>query len=769
MLRKLFAFILVISFVVTEVSSQTIGVVMSGGGAKGLYHVGVLEALEENGIPIDYIAGTSMGAIVAGLYAAGYSPKEMREIVNSGIVKEWISGRIDSKYLPYYREVSRQPSFFNVGLDFNVDDGAKLFIPTNIISSTQIDMALMDMFAPATAACGGDFNKLMVPFLCAASDITKRDLDILTSGSLEKAIRASMSLPLIFKPVKIGKSILYDGGIYDNFPWKPLDERFKPGYIIGVKCTEGNTPPNVNDNLFDQAFSIAMQITDYNLPKGRSIMIDRAVKVSMLDFNNANAIMDLGYEDTMAKMDDILASVDRRWTQEEYVTRREKFRKASPPLIFDNYKFEGVNRDQKEYIRDFIDVDDRKTDSERVMDYTELRNDIYSLISDDDFSMEFPDAIYNPDKNKYTFNAKLLSKPNFKVSIGGNLSSTAFNQIYLGINYRVVKRVAHSVGADIFLGPLYTWLAMGGRIDFHVGKPVFFDYSYNYTVRNLRHGAFGNISDINNTLQTKNSDSYLSIGAGMPISARGLLTLKTNIGHKNYYYDSNGLFANIKDHTRFSYFATKAEVERNTLDKQLFPRTGSRLRLSTIYVVGRDKYSPFDENKFISKINREWVGARFTADKYFNIGWCSWFSLGLNLDAVLTNKGEFSTDLSSLMSMPSYAPVQHSKMIYMPDFSANRFIAGGMMPTFNIIPNLFLRTGVYTMWRDSRSYAYRDNGRGRVPDRSVHFMAEASVVYHTPVGPVSLAFTKYDFNSNDNMYLTFNFGYTIFAPRGIFY
>ena len=79
MLRKLFAFILVISFVVTEVSSQTVGVVMSGGGAKGLYHVGVLEALEENGIPIDYVAGTSMGAIVAGMYAAGYSPKQMRE------------------------------------------------------------------------------------------------------------------------------------------------------------------------------------------------------------------------------------------------------------------------------------------------------------------------------------------------------------------------------------------------------------------------------------------------------------------------------------------------------------------------------------------------------------------------------------------------------------------------------------------------------------------------------------------------------------------
>ena len=101
MLRKTLSFISVLLLAATVAGAQnpddgtarprSVGVVMSGGGAKGLYHIGVLEALEENGVPIDYVAGTSMGSIIAAMYAAGYSPAQMREIVASGVVKEWVS------------------------------------------------------------------------------------------------------------------------------------------------------------------------------------------------------------------------------------------------------------------------------------------------------------------------------------------------------------------------------------------------------------------------------------------------------------------------------------------------------------------------------------------------------------------------------------------------------------------------------------------------------------------------------------------------------
>ena len=162
MLRKTVAFVLFLLAGTLPAPGQRVGVVMSGGGAKGLYHIGVLEALEECGVPIDCVAGTSMGSIIAAMYAAGYSPAEMRAIVSSGVVREWVSGRIDpNRYLDYYRQVGSNPSFLSLRIDVEGPAGKRFRVPTNLVSSTQIDMALTELFAPATAAADGDFDRLM--------------------------------------------------------------------------------------------------------------------------------------------------------------------------------------------------------------------------------------------------------------------------------------------------------------------------------------------------------------------------------------------------------------------------------------------------------------------------------------------------------------------------------------------------------------------------------------------------------------------------------
>lgn len=768
MLRKTFSFLLFLSFAASLAQAQTVGLVMSGGGAKGLYHIGVLEALEENGIPIDYVAGTSMGSIIAAMYAAGYSPAEMREIVSSGVVKEWISGRIDPQYTAYYRQIGRKPAFMSLRLSLGKPSGKKFSVPTNLISATQIDMALTELFASATAAADGDFDRLMVPFLCVASDMNAREPVVLRSGDLSEAVRSSMSIPLVFKPMKVDSMLLYDGGIYDNFPWRPLDVGFRPDLIVGSICTEGNTAPREDNNLLEQAFVLAMHDTDYDLPKGRSITIRRAVDVNMLDFDSAVAIMDSGYADAMAEMPALLERVQERWTPEEYASRRRAFREKCPPLIFDEYELEGLTAAQRAYIRDFTKLDRREHGRERQMGFNELKDNLYSVLADGDFTMDFPHVSYDSMTERYSFRAKFGTKPNFKFLVGGNVSSTAFNQAYLGVNYQTIGRVAQSLGADLYLGPIYTWGQIGGRTDFYVWKPLFLDYSYNFTVKNNRHGSFGNVTKVDNTLQVKTSESFFSMGVGLPLTQRSVFSLRANAGHVNYRYDAEELFANDTDHSRFSFFGIKGEVGRNTLDKFLYPRKGSNLTLSAIYVVGRDKYEPYDKSHFISRITRQWGGARFSWDKYFDMPSCSWFSFGFNIDAVITNHPGFTTEQATLMSMPGYRPVSHAKMIYMPDFRAKRFVAGGLMPTFDLLPNFFFRTGFYAMFRERRDFrplSYNADER----DQRWHYIAEASLVYHTPIGPVSLALTKYDLRNWKNMYLTFNFGYAIFAPKGTFY
>ncbi len=730
MLRKTLSFISVLLLAATVAGAQnpddgtarprSVGVVMSGGGAKGLYHIGVLEALEENGVPIDYVAGTSMGSIIAAMYAAGYSPAQMREIVASGVVKEWVSGRIDPRYTPYYQQIGHNPSFISVRL--NLGNSGKRFRVTNLISSTPIEMALTELFAPASAAAGGDFDRLMVPFLCVSSDMNAREPVVMRNGDLCEAVRSSMSIPLVFKPMKVDSMLLYDGGIYDNFPWRPLDVGFRPDLIVGSICTAGNTPPGEDINILDQAFMLAMHDTDYDLPKGRSVTVRRAVDVNMLDFDSAVAVMDAGYEDAMAVMPQILERVSERWSPRRYAERREEFRAKCPPLVFNDYKLEGLSSAPEAYIRDFVKVDRRTPGRQRPMGFSELRDNLYAVLADGDFTMDFPHVTYDTVTERYSFRAKFHTKPNFKITIGGNVSSTAFNQAYIGVNYQTIGRVGQQLGADLYLGPIYTWGTIGGRTDFYMWKPVFLDYSYNFAVRNFRHGSFGNITKIDNTRQVKNSESFFSVAAGMPLAHRGVFLIRANGGHVNYRYDSDELFADDTDHSRYSFFGIKAELARNTLDKFLYPRRGSDLKLSGIFVTGRDKYEPFDAEKFLSRTSRQWVGARLTWDKYFDMTGCRWFSLGLNVDGVITNHPEFTTEGATVMSMPAYEPVPHAQMIYMPDFRGKRFAAGGVMPTFDLMPNFFLRTGFYAMFREKRSFV--PGVSGPVEDKRWHYMVK---------------------------------------------
>ena len=765
MLRKIGSFVVWLLLAAAPVSARKVGVVMSGGGAKGLYHIGVLEALEENGIPIDCVAGTSMGSIIAAMYAAGYSPAEMRAIVSSGVVKEWVSGRIDpNRYMSYYRQLGSKPSFLSVRANLGNPAGERVKVPTNLISSTQVDLALTELFAPATAAAQGDFDRLMVPFLCVASDMNHRRPVVMRSGDLSLAVRSSMSIPLVFKPMAIDSMLLYDGGIYDNFPWKPLDAEFAPDLIVGSICTAGNTPPSEDSNLFDQAFMLAMQDTDYTLPAERSVTIRRAVGVNMLDFDQAEAIMDAGYEDAMAVMPQLLEKVGERRDSTWYAERRRAFRAKCPALYFDNYELKGLKPEQRDYIRDFLHMDRWTPGIQRPMRFPELRDNLFEFLADGNFTMDFPRVRYDSLSGRYTFGTTFGIRPSFKITIGGNISSTAFNQAYIGIGYHWIGRVSQHLGADLYLGPLYTWGAFGGRTDFYAIEPVFIDYSYNFSVSNFRHGYFGNVTRIRNAEQVKSSESFLSVGIGMPLTHRSVFVLRANGGHVNYRYDSDDFFADDTDHSRFSFFGLRAGLARNTLDKFLYPRRGSELYLSAIFVTGRDKYSPYNADDFISREDRRWFGGRFTWNKFFDMPQCSWFSFGLNADAVYTNHPSFRTRTATLMSMPEYAPVSHARMVFMPDYRASRFVAGGVMPTFDLMPDFFFRTGFYAMFREKRDF----NPLGGVDERW-HYIAEASLVYHTPIGPVSLSLTKYDLKNWKNMYLTFNFGYAIFAPKGTFY
>ncbi len=797
MLRCLRSFItLFLLLIAFSGSAQRVGVVMSGGGAKGLYHIGVLEALEESGIPIDYVAGTSMGSIVAGLYAAGYSPAEMREIVTSGEIEGWLTGRIDDSYGAYYRQYRNLPSLFSLRLDISDithveteeitgrTNSARpsIYMPNSLISSTQVDMTLTRLLAAASENSRGNFDNLMVPFLCVASDMRNHQAVTLVEGNLGESIRASMAIPVAFNPVKRDSMVLFDGGIYDNFPWKPLMERHAPDVMIGSICTAGNTELTGQSGLVDQVFAITTYKSDYTMPEGNHT-IQRDVNVGMLDFANGDWVIDQGYADAMAQIDEIKSSISERRDSTYYERRRAEYREQIKPLIFEEYEINGLTTEQNLYVRDFLHLRPQRKrkgqsgeQGQRLMSFETLEENLYQILSSGDFATEYPVVKYNELSERYKFFVNLTTKPQLKLSVGGHLSSTAFNQLIFSLNYKEVKRVAQSYYADLFLGTVASSGKVGGRTDFFIKAPLFIDYYYSIGSKNLEYSNLGNVTDVTNTESAKTFDSHFSIGGGMPLSRRSLFSLRANAGWTSYYYDAVSYSdvpdldpSMLYDRTKLSFAAGKAEYQRSTLNRTDYPTRGSKISLSGIAVLGSVRnYQDLSGSSISSAATRQhWIGGRFTYNKYFVPPTDSWFSLGINVDAVYTTLRQFGNPTATMLMMPAYQPVVHSQMVFMPDFSADKYIGAGVIPIFNMGDNLLLRTGAYVMYRNKYSVDGVDSGV--ISNEHLHYIGEAAFVYQSPIGALNLSLTKYDISDWNNLYITFGIGIPIFSPKGTFY
>ena len=158
-------------------------------------------------------------------------------------------------------------------------------LPTSMVNPIQMNLVFVELFARATAACGGNFNKLFVPFRCIASDVYNKKPLVLSKGDLGDAVRASMSFPFVFKPIEIDSTLAYDGGIYNNFPTDVMREDFHPDVIIGSVVAANPGKPKEND-LMSQLENMIMQKTDYSIPDSLGIVMTfKYDDVNLLDFD----------------------------------------------------------------------------------------------------------------------------------------------------------------------------------------------------------------------------------------------------------------------------------------------------------------------------------------------------------------------------------------------------------------------------------------------------------------------------------------------------
>ncbi len=252
-----------------------IGLVLSGGGAKGFAHIGVLKVLEQAGVKIDYIAGTSMGAVVGGLYASGYSATQIDSIFYNTNFDELLQDYIPRSSKSFYEK--RNDQLYALTLPFNK---MKVGIPI-AFSKGMYNYSLLSKLTHKVRNVR-DFNKLPIPFVCVATDIEKGEEVLLNKGYLAQAMLASSAFPSLFSPVEIDGKLLIDGGVINNYPVEEI-RKMGADIVIGV---------DVQDDLKDRkslkdATRILVQITNLDmikLMKEKQKLTDIYIKPDVSDF-----------------------------------------------------------------------------------------------------------------------------------------------------------------------------------------------------------------------------------------------------------------------------------------------------------------------------------------------------------------------------------------------------------------------------------------------------------------------------------------------------
>lgn len=749
----------------TAVQAQKVGLVLSGGGAKGMTHIGIIRALEENDIPIDYIAGTSMGAIIGSLYAMGYSPDEMEALLRSPDFKRWYSGQVEPRYEYYFKKSRPTPEFFNIR--FSVQDSlhVRAFrIPANMVSPIQMNLVFVGLFAQATAACSGDFNKLFVPFRCVASDVYNKRALIMRDGDLGDAVRASMSFPFVFKPIEIDSVLAYDGGIYNNFPTDVMREDFHPDIIIGSVVSANPAKPKEND-LMSQLENMVMQKTDYSIPDSLGILMTfKYDDVNLLDFDRLKELHDIGYERTVSMMDSIKSRIHRRVSADDIRSRRMIYKSSLPLFRFRDIYIEGANEQQQAYIRKEF-----HNESRDVFSYEDLKRGYFRLLADDMISEIIPHAVYDPETGLYELHLKVRMKENFSIRIGGSVSTTSSNQIYLGIDYQNLNYYSKGITFDGQLGKIYNNAQLTARIDLPAFLPV--SCRFIASVSTFDYFKKDKLFSKNDTPSFNSKDErFLKLLVALPFLANKRAEFSFGIGRlQDNYYQSTVIDFNQdqSDHSIYHLLGGSIGFYGSTLNARQYATRGYYEKLVAQVFTGKEKYAPgnADDETVTWKEPQSWLQISYMKEAYHRMG--DKFRLGWMTEAVYSSKNFSENYTATMMQACEFSPTPHSKLMYNEAFRANQYMAAGIKPIYVFNDLFHLRTEFYgfvpifPIRKNSSNGAYYGKAFS-----DFQYIGEVSVVCQLPFGAITAYVNHYSSPKKEwNVGLTI--GWQLFNSRFI--
>ncbi|MCH5235124.1 MAG: patatin-like phospholipase family protein [Muribaculaceae bacterium] len=746
---------------------ETVGLVLSGGGAKGIAHIGVIKALEDNDIPINYVTGTSMGAIVGSLYSCGWTPNQMLDLILSPGFKNWSSGTLNKKY-EYYVSLD-QPTPKWLTINPGRTDSTNIFshiIPTSLINPIPMNLEFLELYSPYTEQCGENFNNLFVPFRCVTSDVYHKHKIVLGSGSLGDAVRASMSFPLVFKPIKIDGVLVYDGGIYDNFPVDVMQQDFDPDFIIGVSVSAPDGKPIPGD-IYSQLEDMIIQNNNYDVPSKDGVKIQVPVlSYGVLDWGAANEIYEIGYKTGLSMVDSIKKRISVREPLAEVTKRREKFASKTPTVTFDSIVVTGATPSQTKYLTFLFEGKRKKKQPFQPIGLEQVKEGYYRAVEEGKLYNLLPQAKFNDDGKNVLFLEATVKSP-WSVGVGGWITSSTNSMLYLTAGYHTLSFNSLSVDFGGWLGQSYYGAQLRGKIDLTSSTPSYLELEgvfsrqkyYNEEILFFQSNLPSFINEFEEYVRLK-----YKWAMGHP--AKGFLSLGYGRVQDTYFPQLESDYYHLyKDRNVYHIATLQGGIELNTLNNLMYPSEG-REWLLRLMLNHEESQLRIYEAEPLHKWQHQFVGSvELLWKHYFDIH--NHFKFGAMANGIYTFNKLYQDYTSTMIHAPAFAPTPSTKNYYNPAFRSPSYLAAGLMPIWSPFNHAQLR-GDFYMFLPIRYISPDYNEPIAKYDgwfKRPQYICEVAAVYNFPFSSLSVYVNYLSSPHKGSWNFGINFGLFFQAPK----
>ena len=592
----------------TTSTRKKVAVVLSGGGAKGMAHIGVLKVLEKAGIPVDIVTGTSMGSIIGGLYAIGYNANALDSMVR---VQDWsyvITDREDLRRQSLSDRKKQNTYFFTTGMTIGKRDKNA----GGIIKGKNLAELFQQLCVGYTDSI--DFSRdLRIPFACVATNIIDNSEVVFHSGRLPQAMRASMAIPAAFSPVRIGNMVLVDGGLKNNYP-ADIARAMGADIIIGVTVQGA---PKVAEDM-GNTMSILSQIIDVNCKNkyDENLAITNLhLQVDTKGYGSASfsqtaidTLIRRGEELAMRHWDDIIALKKQIGIDDSFrpiILKPLRPQVMTEKLRVTSYTFENMTPQAERFLRQKfhlqkVDSIDARLEQELT---TSMRVDLFYQTAECRLIPE-GDGVH-----------VILS--------AGNRKSV---QLHAGVRYDMEEYAAVQLGLSI---PMKTAIPVNTDITLRLGKRLMARGEVTVHPRSFTRPT------LSFTFRRNDVDIYMNGDLGYNIRYNQyqaeFLPINFNLRHFNlqmglrwdFMHYRNKLGSEEAKQVKLEnehFYSYRAKAEYNSEDSWYFPTHGARFKAEYAYLT--DNFAKLDNQIGVSEVNANWrmsftFGNRFTLQPMF--------------------------------------------------------------------------------------------------------------------------------------------------------